>query len=94
MPIDTSSKKLMPRGTCPYCNFEQYLTYPNVKPMDNIYFINKLEDPVINDTFSEVVTECTCQNCQKTFHFIHNVAESIYSRKHLSEKNDISEIKE
>ena len=94
MPSDPSSKKLMPRGTCPYCDFEQYLTYPNVQPMDDIYFIHKLEDLVINDSFSEVVTENTCQNCQKTFHFIHNISESIYNRKHLKNRNSPSEKKE
>ncbi|MHA1744777.1 MAG: hypothetical protein ACTSWW_02190 [Promethearchaeota archaeon] len=81
MPGASPQQKFMPRGSCPYCGHEQYLIYPNVKPWDNIYFIEKKEENIITDSFSEVVTQAVCQQCQKTFHFIHNLSESTMQRK-------------
>ena len=75
------SKKLLPSGKCPYCGLEQTLEYPNVKPLDDIYSINKMEDTIITDSFNEVDQKIKCKGCGKEFHFIHNITESIYNRK-------------
>ncbi|MCY3410910.1 MAG: hypothetical protein INQ03_04650 [Candidatus Heimdallarchaeota archaeon] len=64
-----------PRGECPYCGRDQNLLYKNAEPKDNISNISKLEDPIITDSFHEIVIKVTCKYCNKQFHFMVDLRE-------------------